>query len=128
VSSCSSGDAVAVDNEVTRCTALLLTVSAQVTPVAGAPGMWWVGVGGAEQGGPGERNLAHALARLARRWHPAPHRHRELVRGGTRRGLGRRAARGGGGGAAGELTEWVRIVPRGACAAFIADAPIGSSR
>ncbi|GLC24222.1 hypothetical protein rosag_07350 [Roseisolibacter agri] len=49
--------------------ALLLIASPQVTPVAGAPGMWWIGAGGVDGVG-GERGLARALHRLAGAWHP----------------------------------------------------------
>lgn len=61
------------DDAVRRATdamsALLLVASPQVTPVAGAPGMWWVGAGGVDGVG-GERGLARALHRLAGAWHP----------------------------------------------------------
>jgi protein ImuB len=50
--------------------ALLLVASPQVTPVVGAPGLWWVGAGGLEGVG-GERGLARALHRLASAWHPS---------------------------------------------------------
>ncbi|MFL5578828.1 MAG: hypothetical protein ACJ8AO_00500, partial [Gemmatimonadaceae bacterium] len=61
----------AVARAVTEMSALLLEASPQVTPVAGAPGLWWVGAGGFEALG-GDRQLAYALLRLARRWHPRP--------------------------------------------------------
>jgi protein ImuB len=50
-------------------TAMLLAASPQVTPVAGTPGMWWVGATGFGGRG-GERELAYALHRIAARWHP----------------------------------------------------------
>ena len=62
-------DAGAVDAEVTRVTAALLIASPQVTPVTGAPGLWWVGASGFDSIG-GERGLARALLRVARHWHP----------------------------------------------------------
>ena len=64
-------DDVAVAGATTEMTALLLEGSPQVTPVAGTPGMWWVGACGFG-GRSGERELAHALRRLAARWHPRP--------------------------------------------------------
>jgi protein ImuB len=54
---------------VTEMSALLLEASPQVTPVMGAPGVWWVGANGFEFMG-GDRQLAYALLRIARRWHP----------------------------------------------------------
>ena len=63
-------DQVVVDDEVRRTTAAFLGASPQVTPVAGAPGMWWIGATGLETLG-GETALAKALLSLARRWHPA---------------------------------------------------------
>ena len=62
-------DEEAVSRAVDAVTALLLVASPQVTPVAGAPGLWWVGAGGLDGVG-GERGLARALHRLARGWHP----------------------------------------------------------
>src|SRR5256714_3621576 len=62
-------DDVAVDVAVTELSAQLLTASPQVTPVSGAPGLWWVGASGFDAIG-GERGLARALLRVARRWHP----------------------------------------------------------
>ena len=62
-------DQVVVDDEVRRATAAFLGASPQVTPVAGAPGMWWIGATGLETLG-GETGLAKALLSLARRWHP----------------------------------------------------------
>src|SRR6185437_14086528 len=55
--------------EATAVTAALLAASPQVTPVAGEPGLWWVGATGFDALG-GERALARALASLAGRWHP----------------------------------------------------------
>ena len=45
--------------------------SPQVTPVSGAPGLWWVGASGFDGIG-GERELGSALLGIARRWHPRP--------------------------------------------------------
>jgi protein ImuB len=64
-------DDVAVAGATTEMTALLLEASPQVTPAAGTPGMWWVGASGFGGRG-GERELAHALRRIAARWHPRP--------------------------------------------------------
>jgi protein ImuB len=62
-------DQVAIDDAIRRVTAALLAASPQVTPVAGAPGMWWVGAGGLDALG-GEPALAEALLAIARQWHP----------------------------------------------------------
>jgi protein ImuB len=62
-------DQVVIDEEVRRATAAFLAASPQVTPVAGTPGMWWIGATGLETLG-GEASLAKTLLTLARRWHP----------------------------------------------------------
>jgi len=64
-------DDAIIARAVMETSALLLEASPQVTPVAGAPGLWWVGASGFETLG-GDRQLAYALLRLARRWHPRP--------------------------------------------------------
>jgi protein ImuB len=58
-----------IAHAVSRLTAALLAAAPQVTPVAGAPGTWWVGADGFEGIG-GERALARELLGIARRWHP----------------------------------------------------------
>ena len=102
----------AVEREVVRATAALLVASPQVTPVAGAPGLWWVGAGGMEGVG-GERGLVRTLLRIARLWHPRP---RVAVADSC---VAARAA------------TWADhdgapafIVPRGGCAAYLAPAPL----
>ncbi|MFN8580920.1 MAG: hypothetical protein U0163_08110 [Gemmatimonadaceae bacterium] len=62
-------DAVAIADEIRRVTAALLMASPQVTPVAGAPGTWWVGASGFSSLG-GEPALAQSLLAIARMWHP----------------------------------------------------------
>jgi protein ImuB len=62
-------DDVAIAGATTEMTALLVAASPQVTPVAGTPGMWWVGASGFGGRG-GERDLAFALRRIASHWHP----------------------------------------------------------
>lgn len=62
-------DEVLVDREVRHATAAFLDASPQVTPVAGAPGMWWIGASGLDATG-GESALAGALLAIASRWHP----------------------------------------------------------
>ncbi len=62
-------DEVAIADEVRRVTAALLMASPQVTPVAGAPGTWWVGASGFSSLG-GESGLSQTLLDIARMWHP----------------------------------------------------------
>jgi protein ImuB len=64
-------DEMAILHAITEMSAAFLAGSPQVTPVAGAPGMWWVGAGGFDGIG-GERALLYDLVRIARRWHPRP--------------------------------------------------------
>lgn len=63
-------DQVAIDEAVRRATASFLSASPQVTPVAGTPGLWWVGANGFDSSG-GEPALAASLLAIARDWHPA---------------------------------------------------------
>jgi protein ImuB len=68
-------DDAVVNAAITAVTALLVQASPQVSPVAGVPGMWWVGASGfapgaASAGGESELALARALRSLALRWHP----------------------------------------------------------
>ena len=102
----------AVEREVVRATAAFLVASPQVTPVAGAPGLWWIGAGGLDGVG-GERGLVRTLLRVARLWHPRP---RVAVADSC---VAARAA------------TWADhdgspafIVPRGGCATYLAPAPL----
>ena len=122
-------DELAVAREITRATAAFLDASPQVTPVAGAPGCWWIGAHGFDGLG-GERALAYALRRIAKRWHP---RARVAIADscvaaraatwasasdahGTRHGTGHAA----------DSTQHaaIFIVPPGGCAAYLAPAPL----
>jgi len=62
-------DEHAVQDAVLAATTALLAASPQVTPVHGAPGLWWVGASGFAALG-GERKLAETLLHIARQWHP----------------------------------------------------------
>ncbi|CAN5370413.1 hypothetical protein BH09GEM1_BH09GEM1_30150 [soil metagenome] len=64
-------DDVAIGAAITEASAALVSASPQVTPVAGSPGLWWVGASGFDGIG-GERDLGGALLRVAKRWHPRP--------------------------------------------------------
>jgi protein ImuB len=113
-------DDVVIDAAITEASAQLLAASPQVTPVGGAPGLWWVGARGFDAVG-GERTLAHALLRAARRWHPRP---RVSVAGSCV------AARAGTwAGASFEQgaddRALVHVVPAGGDASYLAPAPLG---
>jgi protein ImuB len=62
-------DPIAIRAEVARASAALLQASPQVTPLIGAPGMWWIGASGFDTLG-GEAALAAALQAIASTWHP----------------------------------------------------------
>ena len=120
-------DAV-IAREVTRATAAFVRASPQVTPAAGAPGLWWIGAGGREALG-GDATLARDLVSIARLWHPqarvAIADSCVAARAGTWQQ--RRQAAGNGGRAtdSGTLEPEAVIVPRGGCAAYLAPAPLG---
>ncbi len=62
-------DPIAIRAEVARASAALLQASPQVTPLIGAPGLWWIGASGFDTLG-GEAALAAALQAIASTWHP----------------------------------------------------------
>jgi protein ImuB len=64
-------DDTVIAREITRTTAAFVAASPQVTPVSGAPGLWWIGVTGLGALG-GEPELARTLWHIARQWHPQP--------------------------------------------------------
>lgn len=117
-------DEVAIARGITAATGAFLAASPQVTPVAGAPGMWWIGAHGFDGLG-GERMLGLTLRRIARRWHP---RARVAIADScvaARAGSwsGHPAQRRGGGRGGGGCDE-ICIVPPGGCASFLAAAPL----
>jgi protein ImuB len=106
-------DNAVIDAAITGTTASLLAASPQVTPVAGAPGTWWLGAGGMDAlGGDGE--LARLLHAITSNWHP----HSRIgiadscvaARAATWSAAARRHAK--------------VIVPRGECAAYLANVPL----
>jgi protein ImuB len=134
-------DQVVVDDEIRRATVAFLGASPQVTPVAGAPGMWWIGAAGLEAVG-GEQALANALLAIARQWHPqarvAIADSCVAARAGTwEPGAERRAqsAKGGPEGSAERKAQnakrlpshesRVTIIPPGTDVTYLASAPIG---
>ncbi len=112
-------DDVAISAAITQVSAQLLGASPQVTPVAGAPGLWWVGASGFDGIG-GERELGGALLRIARRWHPRP---RVAVAGSC---VAARAATWAGASysATGGDGSLVHVVPPDHDAAYLAPAPL----
>jgi nucleotidyltransferase/DNA polymerase involved in DNA repair len=102
--------------EVVRATASFIQASPQVTPAAGAPGLWWIGASGlSPRDGRGEAEFVRTVLTLARRWHPLA---RVAIADSC---VAARAA------------TWDRmsiasgtlIVPPGGCAAYLARAPLG---
>jgi len=68
-------DDAVVHAAIATATARFVGVSPQVSPVAGTPGMWWIGasgfaVGSHSAGGRGEASFAAGLLVAARDWHP----------------------------------------------------------
>jgi protein ImuB len=112
----------AVSAGITTATAAFVEASPQVTPVAGAPGMWWIGASGfaagaRAAGGAGTRAFAHALLTIAQRWHP----HARVAVADTC--VAARAATWTSASFRGSR-RLVTIVPAGGDAAYLASAPI----
>jgi protein ImuB len=112
-------DDVAIEAAITEASAALLVASPQVTPVDGAPGLWWVGASGFDPVG-GERALAVELLRVAKRWHPRP---RVAIAGSC---VAARAATWAGASFDQRATDrtLVHVVPAGHDAAYLAPAPL----
>ena len=106
-------DEQTIAHAVSRLTAAFLAAAPQVTPVAGAPGTWWVGANGFDGIG-GERALARAVGDIARRWHPDA---RVAVAGSC---VVARAATWAQGGSPAGLV----VVPRGGDAGYLATVPL----
>ena len=116
----------AIADAVLAATTAFLAASPQVTPVQGAPGMWWIGATGFNALG-GEDALARTLLSIAQRWHPdarvaiadscvaaraatwAPQARTRAVR--ERDPLAR--------------PDGITLIPGGQCAAYLAPAPLG---
>jgi protein ImuB len=113
-------DDIVIDAAITEASAQLLAASPQVTPVDGAPGLWWVGASGFDAVG-GERTLAHTLLRTARRWHPRP---RVSIASSC---VAARAATWAGASfeQGADDRALVHVVPAGSDAAYLAPAPLG---
>jgi protein ImuB len=111
-------DDVAIAGATTEATAQLLAASPQVTPVAGTPGMWWIGASGFGGRG-GERELAYTLRRIAARWHP-----RSRVAIADSCVAARAATWAGTSFQQGDDRSLVCIVPHGHDAGYLAPAPL----
>ncbi len=116
----------AVNEAVIAATTAFLSASPQVTPVQGAPGMWWIGANGFNALG-GEDTLARTLLTIAQRWHPdarvaiadscvaaraatwAPRARSRVVR--ERDPLA--------------IPDGITTIPGGQCATYLAPAPLG---
>ncbi|MBY0488319.1 MAG: hypothetical protein K2R93_00645 [Gemmatimonadaceae bacterium] len=111
----------AITDAMLAATSALLAASPQVTPVSGAPGMWWVGATGFDALG-GEVALIEALHAIARQWHPeariAIASSCVAARAATWAPLAKKPR-------AGELDAHCTIVPPGQCASYLAPAPLG---
>ena len=112
-------DDVVIAAAITQTSAALVGASPQVTPVEGAPGLWWVGASGFDSLG-GERTLARQLLDVAKRWHPRP---RVAVAGSC---VAARAATWAGASFQANASDrsLVHVIPSGHDAAYLAPAPL----
>jgi nucleotidyltransferase/DNA polymerase involved in DNA repair len=112
-------DDVAIEAAITEASAAFLSAGPQVSPVAGAHGLWWVGASGFDPVG-GERALAVELLRVAKRWHPRP---RVAIAGSC---VAARAATWAGASFDQQATDrtLVHVVPAGHDATYLAPAPL----
>jgi len=108
-------DDVTIARAVTKASGAFLAASPQVSPVSGAPGLWWIGAGGFTALG-GERALILALREIARRIHP----HARVAVADSC--VAARAATWDGG--PGSASATTPIVPSGGCAAYLAAVPL----
>jgi protein ImuB len=122
----------AVTDAILAATTALLAASPQVTPVAGSPGMWWVGANGFDALG-GEAQLADTLLTLARQWHPdariAIASSCVAARAATWAPMPKRAhaaaARTRDAISDPRIDPRITIIPPGHCATYLAPAPLG---
>ena len=120
-------DDVAVSAAITETTARFVQVSPKVSPVAGTPGMWWIGASGfaagaRAAGGESEAALATALCAIARHWHP-----RACVAIADSCVAARAATWASasfGGRRSTDVRALVRIIPHGEDASYLASAPL----
>jgi protein ImuB len=120
-------DDVAVSAAITETTARFVRVSPQVSPVTGAPGMWWIGASGFAAGAraAGEASevaLGHALYAVARHWHP--HACVAIADSCVAARAATWASASFGGGRSIDRRAPVRLIPHGGDAAYLASAPL----
>ena len=124
----------AIADAILVATTAMLAASPQVTPVSGAPGMWWVGATGFNALG-GEPALARTLLTIAQRWHPdarvaiadscvaaraatwAPQARSRVVRERDPLAMPNGVPSG--------IPDGITIIPAGQCAMYLAPAPLG---
>jgi protein ImuB len=118
-------DDAMVHAAIAAATARFVTMSPQVSPVAGAPGMWWIGASGfaagsQSAGGRGEASFAAGLLAVARDWHP---RARVAI---TDTCVAARAATWTGASfdQAATMRSLLTIIPAGGDAEYLASAPL----
>jgi protein ImuB len=111
-------DDVVVTAAITETTARFVQASPQVTPVAGAPGMWWIGASGFAPGIHNERLLATTLLGIARQWHT---RARVAIADTC---IAARAATWAGASFGRTDHALVTVIPHGGDAAYLASAPL----
>ena len=118
-------DEIALSAAITETTACFVQASPQVSPVAGAPGMWWIGASGfaagaRSAGGEGECRFARALFDIARAWHP----HARVAVADTC--IAARAATWANAsfGHEPDRRSLISIIPRGGDASYVAAAPL----
>ena len=111
-------DDAAVARAITSASAAFLAASPQVTPVAGAPGLWWIGASGFSGLG-GERALMLALREIARRFHPEA---RVAIADSC---VAARAATWDRAPGSGRARGIGPVVPPGGCATYLAAVPLG---
>ena len=113
-------DDVAIGDAIAQATASFVGSSPQVSPVNGAPGMWWVGASGFAPGTLTEQTLSRALLANARQWHP---RARVAIADTC---MAARAATWAGASFArtADARSLITIIPHGGDAEYVANAPL----
>ena len=122
-------DDVAISAAIIETTARFVQASPQVSPVVGAPGMWWIGASGFADGaraagGQSELALANALHAIARSWHPRACIAIADTCVAARAATWASASFRGGGERDVDHRSLVHVIPRGGDAAYLASAPL----
>jgi len=114
-------DDVVIDAAIIETTAMFVQASPQVSPVAGAPGMWWIGASGFAPGASAEteHGLGRSLLAIAQQWHP-----RARVAIADTCVAARAATWAGASFGCGDERSLVTVIPRGGDAAYLESAPL----